>query len=125
MEYHWYFSSGEKDKPPVANAGGDVVVQPDEEVLLNGIESWDDRKIIDYKWSLISGNEYVIIEVLYWILAYELICYDVVYMLLMFPVMMLKWIKMLLRNCFFVILKKQMMSLFTRPQPVWLTLCRT
>ncbi len=58
-----------------------MVVQPDEEVLLNGIESWDDRKIIDYKWSLISGNKYIIIEVLYWILAYELICYYVVYML--------------------------------------------
>uniref|UniRef100_A0A9J7X375 Serine peptidase inhibitor, Kunitz type 1 b n=1 Tax=Cyprinus carpio carpio TaxID=630221 RepID=A0A9J7X375_CYPCA len=54
--------SDEKDNPPVANAGGDVVVQPNEEVLLNGIESWDDRNIISYKWSLISGNESVHIE---------------------------------------------------------------
>ncbi len=77
------FSSGGKDKPPVANAGRDVVVQPNEEVLLNGIESWDDRKITDYKWSLISGHESVRIEVLYWILVYELICYDVVHVLLM------------------------------------------
>ncbi|XP_043076113.1 kunitz-type protease inhibitor 1b [Puntigrus tetrazona] len=63
--YEYYLNgreSEEKDKPPIANAGPDMVVQPDEEVLLNGIESWDDRKIIDYKWTLIRGDESVQIE---------------------------------------------------------------
>lgn len=53
------------------------MVQPNQEVLLNGIESWADRKIIDYHWSNISGDTSVHMEVLYWILAYELICYDI------------------------------------------------
>ncbi|KAK2883740.1 hypothetical protein QQF64_016536 [Cirrhinus molitorella] len=63
--YEYYLNgrkSDGKDKLPIANPGRDVVVQPNEEVLLNGIESWDDRKIIKYQWSLISGDEYVQIE---------------------------------------------------------------
>ncbi|XP_026147391.1 kunitz-type protease inhibitor 1b [Carassius auratus] len=61
-----YFLSGRKsdgkDSPPIANAGRDVVVQPNGEVLLNGIESWDDKKIISYEWSLVSGNKSVHVE---------------------------------------------------------------
>ncbi|XP_016318283.1 kunitz-type protease inhibitor 1b [Sinocyclocheilus anshuiensis] len=63
--YEYYLNgrkSAGKDKPPIANAGRDVVVQPNEEVLLNGIESWDDRDIISYEWILISGDESVRIE---------------------------------------------------------------
>ncbi|XP_039523070.1 kunitz-type protease inhibitor 1-like [Pimephales promelas] len=52
----------DKDKAPIANAGRDVVVQPDEEVFLNGIESWDDGKIEKYEWSLIRGDESVQME---------------------------------------------------------------
>ncbi|XP_048062935.1 kunitz-type protease inhibitor 1b [Megalobrama amblycephala] len=54
--------SDKKDKPPIANAGRDVVVQPHEEVLLNGIESWDDKKIVNYHWTLIRGAESVQME---------------------------------------------------------------
>ncbi|XP_051951910.1 kunitz-type protease inhibitor 1b [Xyrauchen texanus] len=51
-----------KDNPPVANAGPSVVVQPDKEVFLNGIESWDDKKILRYQWSLVRGDESVKFE---------------------------------------------------------------
>uniref|UniRef100_A0A8C2L3W6 Kunitz-type protease inhibitor 1-like n=1 Tax=Cyprinus carpio TaxID=7962 RepID=A0A8C2L3W6_CYPCA len=63
--YEYYLNgrkSGGKDKLPIANAGQDVVVQPNQEVLLNGIESWADRKIIDYHWSNISGDTSVHME---------------------------------------------------------------
>ncbi len=36
----------------------------------------------------------------------------------MFPIMMLKLIKMLLRDCLFVILKKLILSLFAHPHVV-------
>ncbi|XP_077076353.1 kunitz-type protease inhibitor 1b isoform X1 [Siphateles boraxobius] len=52
----------DKDNAPIANAGRDVVVQPHEEVLLNGIESWDDGKIVNYEWSLIHGDKSVQME---------------------------------------------------------------
>ncbi|XP_056337569.1 kunitz-type protease inhibitor 1b [Danio aesculapii] len=51
-----------KDSPPIANAGRDVVVQPKEDVLLNGNESSDDKEIINYEWSLIRGNKSVHME---------------------------------------------------------------
>ncbi|XP_051501248.1 kunitz-type protease inhibitor 1b [Myxocyprinus asiaticus] len=54
--------SDRKDKPPIANAGPSIVVQPNAEVLLNGIESWDDKKIVSYQWTLIQGDESVVIE---------------------------------------------------------------
>ncbi|ROL45126.1 Kunitz-type protease inhibitor 1 [Anabarilius grahami] len=60
--YHPHMGVHKKDKPPIANAGRDVVVQPHEEVLLNGIESWDDRKIENYQWTLIRGAESVQME---------------------------------------------------------------
>ncbi|XP_069544172.1 kunitz-type protease inhibitor 1b isoform X1 [Brachyistius frenatus] len=44
--------------PPIANAGRDVIVQPGETVMLNGIESLalNDAEITDYHWSLKSGD---------------------------------------------------------------------
>ncbi|XP_072342240.1 kunitz-type protease inhibitor 1-like isoform X2 [Scyliorhinus torazame] len=44
------------DKRPVANAGRDRIVQPDEEVTLSGVESRDDFKIVSFDWSLLHGN---------------------------------------------------------------------
>ncbi|XP_015206389.1 kunitz-type protease inhibitor 1a [Lepisosteus oculatus] len=44
------------DKPPIANAGQDKVVQPHETVILNGLESTDDHKIVHYQWKMIKGN---------------------------------------------------------------------
>lgn len=41
----------EKDKPPVANAGGNVsLVLPHNSITLNGNGSYDDRGIISYHW---------------------------------------------------------------------------
>uniref|UniRef100_A0A8C2QBF2 Serine peptidase inhibitor, Kunitz type 1 a n=1 Tax=Cyprinus carpio TaxID=7962 RepID=A0A8C2QBF2_CYPCA len=45
-----------EDKPPVAVAGQDRVVQPKEDVTLNGIESKDDKKIVKYEWVQVSGD---------------------------------------------------------------------
>ncbi|XP_050989733.1 kunitz-type protease inhibitor 1a isoform X2 [Labeo rohita] len=45
------------DKPPVAVTGQDRVVQPNEDVTLNGIESRDDKKIMKYEWEKVSGDE--------------------------------------------------------------------
>ncbi|KAF7690693.1 hypothetical protein HF521_012497 [Silurus meridionalis] len=53
---------GEKDKRPIANAGADVVTRAGEVVTLNGIESWDDRNITKYEWTLLSGNNSVVIK---------------------------------------------------------------
>ncbi|GLD73907.1 kunitz-type protease inhibitor 1-like protein [Lates japonicus] len=49
---------------PIANAGGDVIVQPGEMVTLNGIESLPlgDSHITDYRWSLQSGDAGVKME---------------------------------------------------------------
>ncbi|XP_072544034.1 kunitz-type protease inhibitor 1b [Salminus brasiliensis] len=47
---------GEEDKRPIANAGPDVVVRPGQPVTLNGIESWDDKKIVSYDWKQLKGN---------------------------------------------------------------------
>lgn len=55
----------EVDNPPKAHAGLDKVVQPHEIVMLNGVESKDDYKIVDYKWELVSGNPLIIIEVIW------------------------------------------------------------
>uniref|UniRef100_A0AAY4D0Z5 Serine peptidase inhibitor, Kunitz type 1 b n=1 Tax=Denticeps clupeoides TaxID=299321 RepID=A0AAY4D0Z5_9TELE len=52
----------EKDRPPVADAGPAVVAQPMESVTLNGVESWDDKKIARYDWSLVQGNQSVVME---------------------------------------------------------------
>lgn len=57
--------AGEEDKHPIANAGADIVTRVGENVTLNGIESWDDRNIIKYEWTLQSGNNSVEIKVTY------------------------------------------------------------
>lgn len=45
-----------EDKPPIALAGQDRVVQPREDVTLNGIESKDDKKIVKWEWEQVSGD---------------------------------------------------------------------
>lgn len=55
--------SGDDDKFPTAKAGRDIVVQPNDTVTLNGIESWDDKVITSYKWSLVKGENTVEITV--------------------------------------------------------------
>ncbi|XP_056151884.1 kunitz-type protease inhibitor 1a isoform X2 [Lampris incognitus] len=52
----------EDDRPPVANAGQDRVVQPQESVTLNGIESKDDNEIVSYQWQLVLGNKFAVLE---------------------------------------------------------------
>ncbi|XP_056624464.1 kunitz-type protease inhibitor 1a [Triplophysa dalaica] len=51
---------GEEDKPPVAITGQDRVVQPHEDVTLNGVESRDDKKIVKYDWTIVSGDPSVV-----------------------------------------------------------------
>ncbi|XP_029590105.1 kunitz-type protease inhibitor 1b isoform X1 [Salmo trutta] len=51
--------TGDEDKFPTAKAGRDIVVQPNDTVTLNGIESWDDKVITSYKWSLVKGENTV------------------------------------------------------------------
>ncbi|XP_076835019.1 kunitz-type protease inhibitor 1a isoform X2 [Brachyhypopomus gauderio] len=52
----------EEDLPPVAKAGPDTVVQPHDDVILNGIESKDDHKIETYHWQMVSGNPSAVIQ---------------------------------------------------------------
>ncbi|XP_072313133.1 kunitz-type protease inhibitor 1a [Eucyclogobius newberryi] len=53
---------GGSDLPPKANGGLDLVVQPQDSVTLNGVESKDDNEIIKYEWSLLTPYPYAIIE---------------------------------------------------------------
>lgn len=57
--------AGEEDKHPIANAGADIVTRAGERVTLNGIESWDDKKITKYEWTLLSGDPSVVLQVTY------------------------------------------------------------
>ncbi|XP_064182107.1 kunitz-type protease inhibitor 1a isoform X1 [Anguilla rostrata] len=59
---HTIPSDDDDDKPPVANAGQDRVVQPQESVTLDGIESKDDKKIDSYVWRLVKGSTWAVIE---------------------------------------------------------------
>lgn len=52
----------EDDRPPIANAGQDLVVQPQDRVPLNGIDSKDDHGIVSYQWHMVSGDTSAIIE---------------------------------------------------------------
>lgn len=52
----------EEDKPPVANAGQDRVVQPHDDVTLNGIESRDDKKIVKFEWAMVSGDPSAVVS---------------------------------------------------------------
>lgn len=54
--------SNTADQPPIANGGLDQVVQPQDSVTLNGIESKDDNKVESYKWSLITPYPHALIE---------------------------------------------------------------
>ena len=48
----------EKDYPPVANAGGDIIINlPTNEVQLNGNQSTDDHKIVNWEWTLNEVND--------------------------------------------------------------------
>uniref|UniRef100_A0A3P9LQI9 Serine peptidase inhibitor, Kunitz type 1 a n=1 Tax=Oryzias latipes TaxID=8090 RepID=A0A3P9LQI9_ORYLA len=50
------------DAPPVANGGPDIVVQPNEAVTLNGIQSKDDKGIVTYEWQMLSPYPFAVIE---------------------------------------------------------------
>ncbi|XP_037551370.1 kunitz-type protease inhibitor 1a [Nematolebias whitei] len=50
------------DNPPVADAGQDQVVQPQDSVTLNGIQSRDDKGIESYKWDMLTDYPYALIE---------------------------------------------------------------
>lgn len=56
-----------EDKPPVAISGQDKVVQPQEDVMLNGIESKDDKEIVKYEWVQVSGDSSAVMKVLLFI----------------------------------------------------------
>lgn len=51
----------EADHPPVANGGLDRVVQPQDSVTLNGMQSKDDHGIASYHWQMLTGYPYAII----------------------------------------------------------------
>uniref|UniRef100_A0A674JLN8 Serine peptidase inhibitor, Kunitz type 1 n=1 Tax=Terrapene triunguis TaxID=2587831 RepID=A0A674JLN8_9SAUR len=51
------------DKPPIARAGMDMKVQPQEPVLLRGTESSDDHGIVSYDWKLLLGDTSMVLEV--------------------------------------------------------------
>lgn len=53
----------EDDRPPVADAGPDRVVQPQDSVTLDGIQSKDDIKIVSYQWHMVSGNPFAVMTV--------------------------------------------------------------
>ncbi|KAJ8341431.1 hypothetical protein SKAU_G00337220 [Synaphobranchus kaupii] len=54
--------SEDEDKPPVANAGQDRVVQPQESLTLDGIESKDDKKIVSYEWRQTQGSSSAVLQ---------------------------------------------------------------
>ncbi|XP_042371874.1 kunitz-type protease inhibitor 1-like, partial [Plectropomus leopardus] len=56
--------SPDEQAPPIAIAGRDVVVQPGNTVILNGIQSLalGDAHIADYSWTLQSGDDTMVME---------------------------------------------------------------
>lgn len=52
----------DSDRPPVADGGHDRVVQPQDSVTLNGIQSKDDRGVATYQWQMLTEYPYAIIE---------------------------------------------------------------
>ncbi|KAA8582323.1 hypothetical protein FQN60_009063 [Etheostoma spectabile] len=50
------------DRPPVANGGQDRVVQPQDTLTLNGIQSKDDNGIVSYQWQMLTGYQYAVIQ---------------------------------------------------------------
>lgn len=61
---HHAFSLDDSDRPPVANGGQDRVVQPQDVVSLNGMQSKDDKGIVSYQWQMLTAYPYAIIEVM-------------------------------------------------------------
>lgn len=57
-------SADSQDRPPVANGGQDRVVQPQDIVMLNGVQSKDDKAIVSYQWQMLTSYPYAIIEVM-------------------------------------------------------------
>ncbi|XP_061099465.1 kunitz-type protease inhibitor 1-like isoform X2 [Conger conger] len=53
---------GDEDKHPIANGGPARVMQPGQVLMLNGLESRDDKAIISYKWSLLKGDSSAVIK---------------------------------------------------------------
>ncbi len=47
----------------MANGGPDLVVQPQDMLTLNGIESKDDNGIVSFQWIILSPYPYAVIEV--------------------------------------------------------------
>ncbi|XP_062253369.1 kunitz-type protease inhibitor 1a [Platichthys flesus] len=52
----------DSDRPPVANGGLDQVVQPQDSVTLNGIQSKDDNGIESFKWQMLTPYPYAVFE---------------------------------------------------------------
>ncbi|KAJ4939246.1 hypothetical protein JOQ06_028702 [Pogonophryne albipinna] len=50
------------DQPPTANGGQDLVVQPQDTVTLNGIESKDDQGIVTYQWQMLTAYPNAVFE---------------------------------------------------------------
>ncbi|KAM9341328.1 kunitz-type protease inhibitor 1a [Symphorus nematophorus] len=50
------------DRPPMANGGLDRVVQPQDILTLNGIQSKDDNGIASYQWQMLTKYPYAVIE---------------------------------------------------------------
>ncbi|XP_020371056.1 kunitz-type protease inhibitor 1 isoform X1 [Rhincodon typus] len=53
---------GAGDKLPRANAGRDRIVQPNEQVILSGLASRDDFRIVSFDWNLLAGDPSVKLE---------------------------------------------------------------
>ncbi|XP_037603054.1 kunitz-type protease inhibitor 1a [Sebastes umbrosus] len=52
----------DSDRPPVANGGPDRVVQPQDTLTLNGLQSKDDMGIVSFQWQMLTGYPYAVIE---------------------------------------------------------------
>ncbi|KAM6912153.1 kunitz-type protease inhibitor 1a [Xenentodon cancila] len=52
----------ESDTPPVADAGQDQVVQPHDDVTLNGIKSKDDNEIVSYSWKMVGEIPFAVMK---------------------------------------------------------------
>ncbi|KAK5857237.1 hypothetical protein PBY51_010495 [Eleginops maclovinus] len=48
------------DQPPTANGGQDLVVQPQESVTLNGMQSKDDQGTLTYHWQMLTVYPYAV-----------------------------------------------------------------
>ncbi|XP_069805273.1 kunitz-type protease inhibitor 1 isoform X1 [Dendropsophus ebraccatus] len=57
----WEEKEGEDD-PPIARVSRDVKTQPNQEVTLSGLESWDKEGITNYEWTLLSGDPDVVYQ---------------------------------------------------------------